>query len=290
MRKKVTLVLMLISIAFTLFGISVYSEKREVIVVDELDITRSSPEITVIDNNLFILEILPNRGRILWRIFSKGTDNTMSYLYTNSEYPMPFLDDLTSQYIFELGGLYISVPWNERSNQPYPLNGWIDEEQNTVLINLYGLNPVENLSVEITVKIKEMDPIIPIIVTIKNDSTKEKPVNFAQYINFNFKPPLSLISGNKELNGKQIGDYENYLFKKLFEPTEFIGIVDKNGNGIKINLGSETEKYIQIWGKNWEQYFGGAPAVRFINLAEEFVLQPEESKTSKIILEFLTGE
>lgn len=203
---------------------------------------------------------------------------------------MPFLDDLTSRYIFELGGVYISVPWNPRSNQPYPLNAWIDEEQNCVLLGLSGLNPVEGLLTKITVKIREMDPIIPITVIIKNNNAKENSVNFAQYINFNFEPPMSLISGNEELNGKQIDDYEGYFFEKLSEPVEFIGVVDKNGDGVKIMLNPETEKYVQIWGKNWAQFLGGAPAVRFINLIKEFILQPGEARTFEIILKFITGE
>lgn len=287
MSRKVMLISLAILLSLSIFGIQVTTEKREVFVADELDITRSQPDVLIIDNGLFKIEILPNRGRIFWQIFSSD-NGEIGLLYNKTDYPMPFMDEVTSNYIFEIGGGYVSVPWNDRSNQPYPLNYSITDNENEVTVEMKGLNEVEGLHNTIKITIKENDPEITVGMTVKNVETKPKEVMLWECINFNLEAPLILISDNPWLADKTLNDFDEYTYKKLQNQTKYIGITNPETNkGFKMNLKEETTKFAQLWGKNWQLEMGGIPALRFITKHNVFTLEPNETQSITQSFEFI---
>ncbi|TYB91676.1 MAG: hypothetical protein FXF54_08165 [Kosmotoga sp.] len=287
MLRKLMLIFLIVLLSLSIFGIQVITEKREIFVADELDITRSQPDILIVDNGLFKMELLPNRGRVFWQIFSSNNDEK-GLLYNKSDYPMPFMDEVTSNYIFEIGGGYVSVPWNDRSNQPYPMEYKIEEKENELLIEMQGINEVEGLHNTVTITIKENDPKITVDMIIKNVENKSKEVNLWECINFNIAEPLKLMSDNAWLADKTLNDFEKYTYKELQDSITFIGVKNPETNkGFKMNLNEKTTKFAQLWGKNWQLEMGGIPALRFITKYNTFTLDPDETYTITQSFEFI---
>ncbi|POZ91614.1 hypothetical protein [Petrotoga sp. SL27] len=287
MPRKVMIISLAILFSLSIFGIQVITEEREIFVADELEKTRLKPDVLIVDNGLFKVELVPNRGRILWQIFPR--DNTKKgLLYNRSDYPMPFLDEITTAYIFEIGGVYVSVPWNDRSNQPYPLKYSISEKENEVSIEMEGLNEVEGLHNTITVKIKENDPEITVRMTIKNVEKKPKEVKLWECVNFNMEEPLRLISDNPFLADKTLDDFEKYTYKEIKDSITYIGVKNPLTNeSFKMNLNDKKTMIAQLWGKDWQLEMGGIPALRFIIKHNVLTLEPNETYSIKQSFEFM---
>ncbi|HEW92471.1 MAG TPA: hypothetical protein ENF81_08015, partial [Thermotogaceae bacterium] len=147
-KKKILFIFILFLILMSLNALSIQIsvEKEEILSVDELHITSSNPDILKINNGLFIIEVLPNRGRVIWSVYPvSNTDENFIY-FSKDPYILPFMDEITSQYFFELGGSYLSEPWNPRSNQPYPYEEYnVIQSDNEARVILEGMNPTENI-------------------------------------------------------------------------------------------------------------------------------------------------
>jgi len=285
-KRKVFLLISIILISLNILGIQISIEKREILAVDELDITSSNPDIIRINNGLFVLEALPNRGRIIWRLYSLSEREKFIYSSEDS-YILPFMDEITSQYFFELGGSYISIPWNPRSNQPYPYEKYdIVKDGNMVRMILEGMNPINKISSKVELTVKDNDSKILINIALQNLSEKEITLSVMEFVNFDFSEDESIITDLKELNRKKQKDFGEYKLVTV-KDLNFFGIMRKK-HGLKKLLGNNYSRhYIQIWGKNWEEYVGGAPIIRLVSEKTPTTLSPNEKLYLKIVFEYI---
>lgn len=269
----------------SVFCINISIEKREVLAVDELHITSSKPDIIKIDNGSFVLEVLPNRGRIIWNLYPID-DESKKLIYSSEDpYLLPFYDEITSQYFFELGGFYLSEPWNPRSNQPYPYEKYeIVQKDNKAHIILEGMNPTEKINSKVVLTIEDHCSRILIDVTLKNLS--ESPVNISlkEFTVFELSSG-NLITDHPELSQKTLNDFSEYrLFKT--ENLKFFGVKKEKHTFKKIIEKDYSKHYIQTWGKNWEEEIGSAPAFRLVDERNRITLNPYEEYSFKILFEY----
>lgn len=283
--KIISSFIFVILISLSVFCVQVSIEKREILAVDELHITSSSPDILKINNGLFILEVLPNRGRIIWRIYPVSKKEDMIY-FSEDPYILPFMDEITSQYFFELGGFYLSVPWNPRSNQPYPYEKYdIIQSNDKARIILEGINPIKKIKSRVELVVESNNPKIFINVVLQNLSKSRINVSVKEFTNFDISTG-SIITDFSNLDGKRLEDFNEYKLVSISN-LKFFGIV-KEGHSFRKILGSDYSKHhLQIWGKNWEEYIGGAPMIRLIDERSEKVLAPGEELHFTILFEYV---
>jgi hypothetical protein len=286
MERRITvLVVLLIIFSMNIFGINISIEKREVLAVDELHITSSKPDIIKVDNGLFMIEILPNRGRIIWNLYPVN-DVSKKFVYSSEDpYLLPFFDEITSQYFFELGGFYLSEPWNPRSNQPYPYEKYeILQKNNEVHIVLEGMNPTEKIHSKVVLIIKDSNPKILINVTLQNLS--ENPVNISlkEFTVFELSYG-NLITDYPEISQKTLKDFPEYKLFKV-DDLKFFGAMKEKHSLKKIFEEGYSNHYIQTWGENWEEEIGSAPAFRLVDERNKITLNPYEKHNFQILFEY----
>jgi len=288
MGKGKLLLFLAILIIVEVLGVQVSVENREILAVDELHVTSSNPDILRINNGLFVLEVLPNRGRIIWRLHPLCDEREEMIFSSEDPYILPFLDEVTSQYVFELGGFYISIPWNPRSNQPYPYEKYeIIEADNEARIILRGMNPVEKLNTTIELVIKDNNPRIFINVIVQNVSESEVVISVKEFTNFHLSDGV-ITTDFPDLNGRSLEDFEEYELITLENDLEFFGVSRGKYVLKKILTDTYSRHYVQIWGKNWQECVGGSPSVRLTDERFKETLSPNEQYSFEIIFELVS--
>ncbi|MCD6546604.1 MAG: hypothetical protein J7K69_08155 [Thermotogae bacterium] len=286
-KKKILFIfiLFLILMCLNALSIQISVEKEEILSVDELHITSSNPDILKINNGLFIIEVLPNRGRVIWSVYPvSNTDENFIY-FSKDPYILPFMDEITSQYFFELGGSYLSEPWNPRSNQPYPYEEYnVIQSDNEARVILEGMNPTENIRARVELIVRDNDSRISMNVTLQNLSKNTLSISVKEFTVFDLSTGF-LTTDFSSLNEKRLDDFDEYKLINA-KNLRFFGIKKGKYSLKKILENGYSNHYVQIWGKNWEEQVGGAPAVRLVDERIGITLKPNEKLSFKVLFEY----
>lgn len=107
--------------------------------------TDTYPDIISLEGGGLVATVIPNRGRALWDLVADGEP-----LLFATGTPMPHMGE-DGRYSLEFGGLYFSVPWNVRDNQPADLEYTLNRAEGTV--HLRGTDSETGVEVEKAVRI-----------------------------------------------------------------------------------------------------------------------------------------
>ncbi|HSV31458.1 MAG TPA: hypothetical protein VLH40_05475, partial [Atribacteraceae bacterium] len=144
-----------------------------VLPVAELQTTKTVPDIIEIENDLILVRLLPNRGRIVSDYVMKAPELPVYYRQYRPD-PMVLPGALHS---VEFGGYYLSVPWNTRDRQPFDLEYKIVKDTPEVAeVLLYGRDMFTKTLTEALVRVVEGSSVVEIAVTITNTSTRREAV------------------------------------------------------------------------------------------------------------------
>lgn len=275
MKMKLIVLTYIVALLATMFGISLRIERRNIMVADELQTTEFEPEVIIINNDVFILESIPNRGRPITRIIV----NDIDFLYFNP-YPMPYFDEETSSYIMEFGGLYFSIPWNPRSVQPYGLNYEVMQEKDKAIIVCKGMNPTDKLLSEIHVIVENGKKNVEIEINVTNLSNEDRNIQLSAYINFPFGGDLNIVSSLNNVDGLTMKDFPKTNKITLKVEEGYIGIFNKKLNkGFISEFKSMKSLDLLIWGLDYEEYLGGG---EFFKVKHNWpVIKLEKGETRK---------
>ncbi len=258
MRGIFASLILLLAIS-TFFSMSVKVIHKDMMVANELQTSQSMPDIVVLNNGVFEIWSVPNRGRVLYKVSVGGEE----FLYFNP-FPLPYYDETEGKYILEFGGVYFSVPWNPRSVQPYNLDYKVERKKGSVELLEFGENPTEKLRSDIGVLVRDRDPKIQIEVTVTNRSGKDKVLNFSVILVFPLDDSKSIESNLKDLQGKSLKNFADKTEGTFNLESGWIGIKSlKSGKSLILKFKKSSKMKFITWGMKYDDYIGGAPYIKF---------------------------
>lgn len=316
--KNVKLTALIIALAslFLLSPIAGFAENEEEVKISirsneyvfppsEFHGTKEYPDIIIVENRYLRVEVLPNRGLLLWKLTSKLTGN--EFLYYNSR-PLPYLDELTNTYCLEFGGYYLEFPWNKRDNQPVMLSYEIVEKgPERVVIYLYGEEIETKFRIEAWLMIDKWSPGVHFKINITNLSGKDSYFVFADRIVIS--TPLEetsiilptnfieiVFSKNDWLGAKgtelpwphPISSLDNFEAPAAFSTklnATYIAIMNaRNGEALITYWKSPTPPTILIknFGKEYEDYRFDKPVTYLHTKGEDKMLGARESAIAEV--------
>ncbi len=253
MRYIASTLLLLLFFSSTILPVDFRIERMEMMVANELQSSKYRPDVLIMKNGVFEIWSIPNRGRIVYRLSIDGKD----MLY-NNPYPMPYYDEDNGVYVLEFGGIYLSVPWNPRSEQPYNLEYEVNEKGKELILKVYGVNPTEGLFMETYASIRDMNNSIPFRTRVENISKKDKEFSFEIIAVFNFTGDLHVVSNLENLNGKVLKDFRDKTKIIVKAESGYIG-VDNGGKRATLKFHGAEKVVFFTWGVNYSDHMGGAP-------------------------------
>jgi hypothetical protein len=153
-----------------------------VLPVAELASTKTYPELIEFENDAVIVQLLPNRGRVLssYTVKAGGLSPLYSELQPN---PMVLPGGL---HRVEFGGYYLSLPWNTRDRQPYDLAFEITESgPDQAEVYLSGRDMFKRTLTECWVRIVDGSPVIEVALSVTNTSSrKPREIDFNDFLVF----------------------------------------------------------------------------------------------------------
>jgi len=280
MKMKLLVLICTVTLLVTTLGISVRTERRSIMVADELHTTESEPEVIVVNNSVFSLESVPNRGRPVARVVMDDVD----LLYFNP-YPMPYLDEETGSYIMEFGGLYFSIPWNPRSVQPYGLNYEVIQKEDEVTIVCKGMNPTNKLLGEMRVSVRDGERNVKIEISVTNLSDEDKNIQLSVYVNFPFGEGFNIVSSLKNIDGLAMKDFPTTSKMTLKAEEGYIGVFNKKLNeGLIGEFKGMNDHNLLIWGLDYEEHLGGGEFFKVRHNWPSVELKKGEARRFKYLL------
>jgi len=143
----------------------------------ELETTKTYPDIIMIENKYIKISVVPNRGRLVFDYLFKPTGN--SELYRNAN-PSPV--KVTTDYVVEFGGYYLSLPWNPRARQPYDLEyKLIEKGPDITEVYMWGEDPMNSAFVEVWVTVEKDSSLVQLKTRISNKTEEDMNIELSDY-------------------------------------------------------------------------------------------------------------
>lgn len=267
--------------------------------------TKEYPDIITVENRYLKIEVLPNRGLLLWKLTSKLTGK--EFLYHDSR-PLPYLDELTNTYCLEFGGYYLEFPWNKRDNQPVMLNYEVIESgPEKIVIYLYGEEIETKFRIDAWLTVDKWSPRVHLKINITNLSGRDGNFAFADriialtplektslilptsYIKILFSESDWLGVKEAELQWPHpISNLENFEAPAAFSTkldAPYLGIINiENHEALIIYWKSEIPPKIIVksFGKKYEDYHLDQPVTYLHSKGEDKILTSGESAVMEV--------
>jgi len=271
----------------------------------ELETTKTYPDIIILENKYIEISIVPNRGRLIFNYLFKPTDNTEFFSNKN---PSPM--KITTDYIVEFGGYYLSLPWNPRARQSYDLEYEIIEKGPDITkVYLCGEDPMNSAFVEVWVTVERDSSLVQLKTKISNRTKEDMNIELSDYAivapgggltdNSHFIIPTSeiIIEQSKDnwmgMAGDVISwpsawskwaDFEQFgsFNIKMDKMTEaFVAINNSDTGDTLIKLWDPVDFFdglrVWAWGKNYKDTKGAEPTANLENYTGVIAIPAGES-------------
>lgn len=289
-----------------------------VLPVAELASTKTYPDIIEIENEKIIVQILPNRGRVLsnYTLKSKGS----SLLYQELQ-PKPMLLP-GGLHSVEFGGYYLSLPWNTRDRQPFDLDFEITESgPERAEVYLTGKDMFKRTLTECWVRISEGSPVVEVEIRITNTSSrKPREIDFSDFWVVSVGPdsqedanvllPVDAVIVEQSTDNwlgstgtplqwtSEAGSWEN--MRQFFEvrtdgelKTPCVSILYPRSRTAFMKFWESDTLFENIrlrsWGRTYKKIAGAAAYLVVSTGTNPFTLQPEESVSFTLYMTAVTG-
>lgn len=269
------------------------------------------PDILTLENNMLEITSIPRRGRIIHSLVLKETGNDLLY---STRTALPMDDDGIS--FFELGGIYCSLPWNPRDDQPYDLEYEILRDQgDEVSVKLWGEDFDTSLATEFILSLKQDSHVIEVAVMHQNPT--RHTITMPIWDRFLLKPggaaagmelilpvdSICVVDSQNDWLGER-GRAANWpapvekweeaagyaRFTAELAPDSEMRLGAKNTEtGEQITLGCTGDLFTMVevltFGPNYRRFLGAFPGYRLTRLTPEVALEPGDQIEYTILLE-----